>query len=490
MQQFRRLLQRELWRAGRQSDPMSGCSGATDRLHRHSHLHLYASGEFELHRADVGSGGKSVRSTNVADRFERCRRRMSPQQPELRRGRGPASQQRPHRLFTYPRTNINDVAAANKTGIAPYTQTGAQRPAAARRSGLRSPIPRHYYTVDAVEFCDNRNITADAQWRGFGTGTCQAKNDLTQYKNVRYGPFHRWDLLGIGLQSWTYQFARRHGLPGRPGLAGGVAAPAIPSRSITRTGTPVTPRASLPPRPRPASRSRSLRRRVRPDRYRVGFQNLGEELPPGRRHPDHLGERERLGPAATYRLVQRALRHQGQRIQDADAFRDAAHRQPVREGRPGRRRSKGEPVAGNRGRSHCARQFRRARSAARTTTTSCSRTAIRTRSRPTTTPANATRRCLPALGGLTETPPDRVVTNLPRRAVAQAFPAGIAGGIEHACGRRGVLLDSRPARRHLRRAVKNDVPSSSGNKRPLFFFFFFFQWRPRPDARMSRGGSM
>ena len=43
-------------------------------------------------------------------------------------------------------------------------------------------IPRHYYVIDWVQFCDNRDVTVNGQWRGFGAGTCQASNDLQQFK--------------------------------------------------------------------------------------------------------------------------------------------------------------------------------------------------------------------------------------------------------------------------------------------------------------------
>ncbi len=56
-------------------------------------------------------------------------------------------------------------------------------------------IPRHYYTVAFVEFCQNVNVTANAQWKGFGVnipaGTCQSKNDFTTFTYVHYGTFTR-----------------------------------------------------------------------------------------------------------------------------------------------------------------------------------------------------------------------------------------------------------------------------------------------------------
>ena len=59
-------------------------------------------------------------------------------------------------------------------------------------------IPRHYYTVASVQFCTTTNVVNNAQWRGFGTGVCQAQNDLVTHKNVSYGKFTRVDLVNDG----------------------------------------------------------------------------------------------------------------------------------------------------------------------------------------------------------------------------------------------------------------------------------------------------
>ncbi len=59
-------------------------------------------------------------------------------------------------------------------------------------------IPRHYYTVASVQFCNNVNAVNNAQWKGFGTGVCQNKNDFVTYKNVAYGKFTRVDLVNDG----------------------------------------------------------------------------------------------------------------------------------------------------------------------------------------------------------------------------------------------------------------------------------------------------
>ena len=88
----------------------------------------------------------------------------------------------PGGLFSYPRTNVNDVYLANKIGGVtvkgyPLTQTGAFTAGISGSCpaiGTTVQIPRHYYVVDTVEFCDNRIVTVDDQWRGFGAGTCQS----------------------------------------------------------------------------------------------------------------------------------------------------------------------------------------------------------------------------------------------------------------------------------------------------------------------------
>ncbi len=108
----------------------------------------------------------------------------------------------PAALATYPRTNVNDAYPANQAR--PLSKRLSLRPkrrvhytvtSGCPTVGTTVSIPRHYYTVDSVQFCDQADNTPDGQWRGFGTGVCQAKNDLTVHKFVSYGPFHRWDLI-------------------------------------------------------------------------------------------------------------------------------------------------------------------------------------------------------------------------------------------------------------------------------------------------------
>ena len=61
--------------------------------------------------------------------------------------------------------------------------------------GTTVQIPRHYYVVDSVQFCNDRIVAADTQWKGFGTGACQDKNDLSFFKDVKYGKFTRVDVF-------------------------------------------------------------------------------------------------------------------------------------------------------------------------------------------------------------------------------------------------------------------------------------------------------
>jgi type IV pilus assembly protein PilY1 len=138
--------------------------------------------------------------------------------------------------------------------------------------GTTIAIWRHYYTVDSVQFCDDKDLTPDAQWRGFGTGVCQAKNDLTTHKNVKYGKFTRHDLFpGNPL-----------GYPnGRSWLAGGTPGPDN-SESInyanwyayyaTRLNAAKTTSAT--------AFSYLNAKGTDPVAYRVGFHTLGDEPAP------------------------------------------------------------------------------------------------------------------------------------------------------------------------------------------------------------------
>ncbi len=56
-------------------------------------------------------------------------------------------------------------------------------------------IPRHYYVTSGTQFCNSSIGTLNVQWRGFGTGVCQNKNDLNTFTRVQYQPFTRVDLI-------------------------------------------------------------------------------------------------------------------------------------------------------------------------------------------------------------------------------------------------------------------------------------------------------
>jgi hypothetical protein len=60
-------------------------------------------------------------------------------------------------------------------------------------------IPRHYYQISSVLFCNAVDGTANGPWKGFGVGpSCQTKNDLSTYRNVKYGAFKRANLINDG----------------------------------------------------------------------------------------------------------------------------------------------------------------------------------------------------------------------------------------------------------------------------------------------------
>jgi type IV pilus assembly protein PilY1 len=111
-------------------------------------------------------------------------------------------------VATYPRTNVNDVATANKTGIyaSPNDQKGQFTTGVTSGCppvGTTVAIPRHYYVIDSVKFCNDRDVTANDQWKGFGQGVCHDQNDLQQYKEVKYGKFTRVDLFATNSRTFA-----------------------------------------------------------------------------------------------------------------------------------------------------------------------------------------------------------------------------------------------------------------------------------------------
>ena len=126
-------------------------------------------------------------------------------------------------------------------------------------------VPRHYYVVDSVQYCNATIGTNNDKWRGFGTGTCQDKNDLTTYRNVKYGKFTRKDLIAAGAP-----FAYTDMVTGA---------------AMTRTLAEEQQNyanwfAYYRTRILAAKSASSIAFSYLDDTYRVGFQNLGSEMSP------------------------------------------------------------------------------------------------------------------------------------------------------------------------------------------------------------------
>ena len=170
--------------------------------------------------------------------------------------------------FTYPRTNLGDVYAVNKAGPAPYTQTGAFTQAITSGCptiGATIAIPRHYYQIASVKFCDTIDTTANSQWKGFGIGACKASNDLSAHQIVQYGQFTRVDLINDGR---TFAYVDQiTGLPGTRTYA-------QESQNYANWFAYYRLRAHA------AKATSSLAFSLLDDSYRVGFQNLGPEGKP------------------------------------------------------------------------------------------------------------------------------------------------------------------------------------------------------------------
>ena len=91
--------------------------------------------------------------------------------------------------FTYPESAVADPTKYNK--FVSDSQCG--------NVAATVNIPRHYYSIASVQFCNLMNLTVNAQWKGFGiAGTCQTKNDLATTNNVKYGKFTRTGLVNDG----------------------------------------------------------------------------------------------------------------------------------------------------------------------------------------------------------------------------------------------------------------------------------------------------
>ena len=226
-----------------------------------------------------------------------------------------------------------------------------------RRSGCPTigttiSIPRHYYTVDSIQFCDNTDNTVDGPWRGFGAGVCKPANDLTQYQNVQYGQFHR-----VGLDRRTHLRLHRpgHAISVDPHVRAGdhqlrelvCLLPASRTRREDDLLARIQPAGRHVPRRLPDARPGASAHRAQPRDRRPRM---------GRRRRFQARRREPAKP-----VVERAVRRpHGHQRQDADALRDAAGRQPVRDGQ--RRRASGRRLPAPRGGQGSARWIRPARS--------------------------------------------------------------------------------------------------------------------------------
>lgn len=159
-------------------------------------------------------------------------------------------------LFKYPGNYPGEGAGTGNFN----TQVTTNCPAV----GTTVAIPRHYYTVDSLQFCDQLITTANDPWRGFGTGACQAKNDLSQFKNVKYGKFTRVALVS----GRTYNYIDQ--------LTGAPATRSYAQETVNYANWYAYYRSRI----LATKTTSSLAFSYLDDTYRVGFHNLGQEPPP------------------------------------------------------------------------------------------------------------------------------------------------------------------------------------------------------------------
>ncbi|HQR10175.1 MAG TPA: PilC/PilY family type IV pilus protein [Casimicrobiaceae bacterium] len=375
-------------------------------------------------------------------------------------------------LFKYNGTTYpGDVDPLNKDGHTVngivFSQTGAfttQVTSSCPTVGTTIAIPRHYYTVDSVQFCDNRIVTPDHQWRGFGTGTCQAKNDLTQYKNVKYGQFHRWDLYAVAAgASPTYNPATVY-----PG--GRVWLAASPTPANSESVNYANWYAGYATRLNAAKTTSGIAfsfltpQGTDPIGYRVGFQNLGEELP-----PEGGGTPVIWVNVKDWDLAQRTAWYSALYGIKVNAFKTPILSAMLRvgnlfeKGGPGGGDPKVNPlpatavdpiaVDNSGAQISCQNNYHILFTDGYTNQIA-----------PTTT-AGERDQTLPAWpwAGITETPPDRVVTNLHGGPWPRPFQQGLPA-VSNTLADVAAYYWTRDLRDGtFGAALKNDVPSSSGN---------------------------
>ena len=171
-------------------------------------------------------------------------------------------------------------------GLAPWNTAVTGTAAAAQnlvwgfRAGQACPsgptnvtIPRHYYTIDSVSYCNGTIGVNNAQWKGFGTGVCQSKNDLTTYKNIQYGTsasggpagFHRIDLVN-DLRTFAY----------KDPVTGAAKTRNYAQEVVNYSNWYAYYRTRI----LAAKTTSAIAFSFLDNTYRVGFQNLGSELAP------------------------------------------------------------------------------------------------------------------------------------------------------------------------------------------------------------------
>jgi hypothetical protein len=133
--------------------------------------------------------------------------------------------------------------------------------------GITNPVqvPRHYYTVSNVQFCNAVDGTVNGRWKGFGTGVCQPQNDFTTYKNAQYGTFNKVSLLNDGR---TFAYTDQ--------VTGAAMSRTYAQEVINYANWYAYYRSRI----LATKTSASIAFSYLDDTYRVGFHNFGVELPP------------------------------------------------------------------------------------------------------------------------------------------------------------------------------------------------------------------
>jgi type IV pilus assembly protein PilY1 len=152
-------------------------------------------------------------------------------------------------------------AAAGQTGKFNQAATAAGCPTI----GTTVNVPRHYYTISSVQFCNAVDGIANDVWKGFGTGACQTKNDFVNYKNVKYGTFTKISIINDGR---TFAYTDQ------------VTGAAMARSYAQETQNYANWYSYYRSRILATKTSTAIAFSFLDDTYRVGFHNLGTELPP------------------------------------------------------------------------------------------------------------------------------------------------------------------------------------------------------------------